>query len=433
MITDEIHRKNILLNDLCNIFRTIEEQNLNYPKINIAISHQNLSLLQDLQINFNKVEKLKVNIPMILSLPGEPVYSDDEYLRYIFSFINKKLNLKNFELMIFKSLKPETLDALKTFTNLKYLFIMGCPFENIFTIALNNLEEIIIMNCKNIAFDESKVFKLKAITINSSEIIKPKSIITTPDIEEVNIDKNIVHYFNCMKIKNVSTTLCELNKINFSSVENLTILENNENENKNALNIEKEEIEKILDCQNLKVIELKTNLNDEQIVSINKINYSVTKIRFQKKDNKIYNNFLKKFENLTELEFLSFSNDVQKKNLFKIREDKNSKINKIHINGAPEGIIYCNSFENLNSIMINLSIGNGIQNINNVLPLFNNICKIKFKSLNYFYLYDNEMNDELLFILQNNLDYISNDISVFNLSVSSKHIGQNEDFLVKNS
>ena len=253
------------------------------------------------------------------------------------------------------------------------------------------------------------------------------------DIEEVKLDSNSVNYFNCPKAKNVSTTLYGLKKINISSAENLTILENNWNENENVQKIEKEVIEKILDCNQLKVIELKTNLNDEQISSINKINYSVTKIKFHNDDGKIYNNFLKKFENLTEFEFLFFRKEVQEKNIFKIREDKSSKINKIDIKGAPEGILYCNSFENLNSIMLNLSFGKGIQNISNILPLFNNICKIKFKSLDYFYLQDDEMNDEILNNLQNNLDFISNDLSVFFLNVNSKKISKQcyYDFIKK--
>jgi hypothetical protein len=391
-------------------------------------------LLEHLQLNFNKVEKLRMNIPSAFSLQGKPVYSGDEYLKYIFSFANEKQNLKQFELSAsFQPLKAETLDILKMFPNLKSLSITSCPFENVFTLTLNNLEEVCFKNCKNIAFDENRVFKLKKIDITDSEIIKPKSIISLSDIEEVKLDSNSVNYFNCLKPKNVSTTLYGLKKINISSAENLTILENNRNETENIQKIEKEVIEKILDCNQLKVIELKTNLNDEQISSINKINYSVTKIKFRNDDGKIYNNFLKKFENLTEFEFLFFRKEVQEKNIFKIREDKSSKINKIDIKGAPEGILYCNSFENLNSIILNLSFGKGIQNISNILPLFNNICKIKFKSLDYFYLQDDEMNDEILNNLQNNLDFISNDLSVFFLNVNSKKISKQcyYDFIKK--
>ena len=149
IIIDEIYRNNTLLNDLYNIFKSLDEQNLKYPKISIYITHQYLSLLEHLQLNFNKVEKLKVNIHFTLSLPGEPVYSDDDYLKYIFSFVNEKQNLKKFELNVFKPLKAETLDILKIFPNLKSLFIIGCPFENIFNLTLNNLEEVSFIICKN--------------------------------------------------------------------------------------------------------------------------------------------------------------------------------------------------------------------------------------------------------------------------------------------
>lgn len=93
------------------------------------------------------------------------------------------------------------------------------------------------------------------------------------------------------------------------------------------MKIEKEVIEKILDCKYLKYIELKTNWNDEQIKKIDKINYLVTKIKFDNVD-KILINVLNKFINLNKFEYISFSNNKEKKD-FQIKEDKNSKITKI--------------------------------------------------------------------------------------------------------
>lgn len=429
LINDEVYKNNTFLNDLLQVFNIINKSNLKYPKINISLTFNYLSLLKQLEINYDKIEKLKVQIPFIINLPGQPVSDPNEHLKYIFSFIKEKQNLKQFELMAFNPLKNESFDILNDFPNLKNLFIMGCQFEKVFTLKLNNLEEISFMNCKNIAFDENKVFKLKKLSLFMTEIIKPKSVITLPEIKVLNFDKDsdINSYINCPKKIDITCTLTELIKINISTLVNLTILETNES----SVQIEKEVIEKILKCQNLKVLELKTNLNDEQIAAIKKVNYSVTKIKFQNVD-KILNNFLNKFANLTEFEFI-YSMNSDEKNIFEIKEDKNSKINKIHLSGAPKGILYCNSFENLNSIMLNFSIGKGIKNIENIFPLFNKNCNIKFKSLNFFHLYYKDMNDSILNTLFNNFEFITNNLDVFTLNITSDNISKKcyYDFIEK--
>ena len=237
----------------------------------------------------------------------------------ILSFVKEKHYLKEFELVSNNTLQAASVDIINSFPNLKKLCIKGCKFEGIFTLKPNNLEEICLDFCKNIAFDETNIFKIKKLTISRTEIMKPKSVIKLPEIEKITLDSNISSYFLCQKEKDISAPLNELINYDFSLLEHLTILEN---KNENILSIEKEVIEKIISCKNLKYIELKSNLNDEQIKAIDEINYSVTKIKFQNVD-KIFNNFLDKFVNLSEFEYLSLSGEDEK--IFEIKEDKNKK------------------------------------------------------------------------------------------------------------
>ena len=124
------------------------------------------------------------------------------------------------------------------------------------------------------------------------------------------------------------------------TLQNLSIEESKENKSKN----EEEALNKIFDNKNLKFIKLAVQLNDERIIRMNKANLSVSKISFQNLDN-ILNNFLNKFRNLNEFEFSKY--DKTDDNIFEIKEDNTSKINKIKLYGVPNGILYCNSFESL--------------------------------------------------------------------------------------
>ena len=202
MINDEIFKNNILFNDIVQMFNKINIENVRYPKICIDLSSINLLHLNNLNINFNKIEKLKINIS-IINFPDETAIDYSEHLIKIFSFFSEKQHLKQIELISYIPLKAESVDIINSITDLKILIIEGCQIEGIFILKLNNLEEIRFIRCKNIAFDESKNFIIKKLEIKETEIIKPKSILTLPEIEEINFDlnSNINSYFFCPKKK----------------------------------------------------------------------------------------------------------------------------------------------------------------------------------------------------------------------------------------
>lgn len=61
-----------------------------------------------MNINFNKIEKLNIYIPLLLTLPGEPVIDCNKNLIKIFSFFSEKQYLKQIEIISFMPLKAES-------------------------------------------------------------------------------------------------------------------------------------------------------------------------------------------------------------------------------------------------------------------------------------------------------------------------------------
>ena len=403
LIDDDIFENNYLLNDIKNTFEKLNNINCSFPQTAMNLSFKYLNNINDLNLNFTKVKKLFLNYPLINPPLGNNDI-DNEYLKKIFSFFQPMNNLEKIMIFIYNPIKAESLEILNTFSNLKDLSLMNAGLEDddIFTLKLSNLNKLNLSNCKNISFDENKIYNIKILILNNSKIIKPKSLLKFPYLYYlVNTSTEIIPYLDLTKSKNLKTISAKLSEVSkvlndIPLIENLSIEENKEIDNEK----EEDALKKILDNNNLKFIKLSTKINDERIGKINKINSSVKKIFFQNVDN-VYNNFLNKFSNLNELEFYLY---VKRDNIFEIQENKTCKINKIKLYGLPNGILYCYSFETLK--MLHFDFNNRIKNIEKIIPLFSDKCSIVFKSLSDFYLKYFGINDEFLNRLKNNLDFI---------------------------
>ena len=133
--------------------------------------------------------------------------------------------------------------------------------------------------------------------------------------------------------------------------------------------------------------------------SLNKLNVSYYNDNY---DACALNKLLKKFKNLNDLDLYISSLGDKKKNKIGIIENTDYKIDKIRVcsGGTKDILIYCNSFENLISLDINLNyeILNTIE-----LPLFNN-KKIVYKSLRDFSFNSFECNNDFTLEILNNLN-----------------------------
>ena len=390
---------NNLLNDIIKTFEKLNNENYIFPQIAMQLPFNSLNNINKLNINFKKVKKLLIN-----------------YL-----LINNMINPINFE----------SLKILSSFTNLKILSLMNVNSYDgeIFKIKLPNLNKLSLSCCKFITFDESKVYNIEILIIINSIIIKPKSLLTFPHLRYlINNSSEIIPFLDLTKSKNLKTLSANLSEVsnvldNLPTLQNLSIEESKENKSKN----EEEALNKIFDNKNLKFIKLAVQLNDERIIRMNKANLSVSKISFQNLDN-ILNNFLNKFRNLNEFEFSKYYNTED--NIFEIKEDNTSKINKIKLYGVPNGILYCHSFESLK--VLNFEFRNKVKNIEKILPLFANNCTVIFRTLSDFSLTYNDINEDFLNILKNNIDCAPY-LSSFTLNFNFSNINENiyYDFIKK--
>ena len=412
-INDDIFKNNNYFSDLRNFIEKLEV----YPKIELVLTFNYLDRIKSLNIDFKKVKRLLLNHPIMNPLFGQ-VYDENEYLKRLNSFICDMKRLEDLYLIIPNHIKAESVEIINDFINLKSLTIACTNLDGVLSIKLTNLNKLTISGTKNIAFEENKIYKVETLNIYRSKIIKPKSLLNFPEIKSINTDSPEVYkLFNlniAKQLKYFSTNMPDfLNMEPF--IQSLVIEESN-----NGIKIEKEIIEKIIDLKNLKYITLKVNLNDEQILTIQKTNLSVIYVAFQNV-NSIFNNFLEKFPNLNEFSFYS-QNIIDEDNIFEIKESNNSKINKINLDGVPNGILYCQSFESLKAL--NFIFREKVKNIEKIIPLFNNNCNIIFKSLTDFYLSYDDIDDEFLNRLKNNFNFIPY-LYTFSLTTKSKDISEN--------
>ena len=414
---------NNLLNDIIKTFEKLNNENYIFPQIAMQLPFNSLNNINKLNINFKKVKKLLINYLLINPNADHTDYGR-EYFEKIYSFFQETNNLEQIMINMMNPINFESLKILSSFTNLKILSLMNVNSNDgkFFKIKLPNLNKLSLSCCKFITFDESKVYNIEILIIINSIIIKPKSLLTFPHLRYlINNSSEIIPFLDLTKSKNLKTLSANLSEVsnvldNLPTLQNLSIEESKENKSKN----EEEALNKIFDNKNLKFIKLAVQLNDERIIRRNKANLSVTKISFQNLDN-ILNNFLNKFHNLNEFEFSKY--DKTEDNIFEIKEDSTSKINKIKLYGVPNGILYCHSFESLK--VLNFEFRNKVKNIEKILPLFANNCTVIFRTLSDFSLTYNDINEDFLNILKNNIDcapYLSSFTLKFNFSNINENI-----------
>ena len=368
--------------------------NSNYPKLDLFYKNaDDIDYLEKIKINFSLLKRLN------LQPAGDVVINNYSLLNSLFSLPNIKNNLIYLEIKgTFKEdEKPhfhfhghhnveevnELKGSLNDFTSLEVLKLTSFLFKELFKLKTSNLKELYLDNCKNISFEGGQSLKLKKISLLNNNIIEPKIKIICPELEELSFFGDYCHIFDFNSLEK----LCNLN------VEQLNI-ENYKNSPLKCISIErsnisneKQNIEKLISIKTLVKISIRlSGITDGEISKIKEKNYFVEDLHIswtnQKCDCQIYN-LQSKFPNITNLEITSKNFYDNKLSNLEIKENPDSKINKISISGQNKNIkFYIESFENLKYISLNFI--NEIKNIEDTFPFFRNICNIEFKSLNYF-------------------------------------------------
>ena len=408
-----------LKEDYISCFDKLNKTKSKYSSIKIDFkNNEDINIIKELNINFEQIKELS-----ILKNGRSDTYNYNYFFNNLFtmkSFINN-INLEFLFINIFDSynsikIDANSLEGLNNFNNLKILKLNSFKINDIFTLKLSNLKELELNRCENIIFGEQ--LNLINLTLVDCDFpsLNSNSLILLPEVENCELLLNNINYikyykiFDFSKFHKVKNIKCEGS--DFIHLSNNSLLEKAEllSKKKSTKEIEEKIINKIINMEKLREISFKlSNINLNEIPKEKNISIRKIKLFLEYNKNIDYNlyDLLDMFTNLQEIEVFTPKNN--QKNKIKIIKNSNSKIEKITIEGSNKNNIelYCAPFENLKSVILNNIAGSFID-LKDTLPIFNNKCKVIFKSLNYFKFYSGEMNFNDFENLYKNLDKLPN-------------------------
>ena len=399
-----------LNNDASNIFKKMNESNINYKSLNIFLDDEEennffkkifskninfINFFNSLSINYDKIEKLTCSY----FNPPKKYISTNFYNSLLSSFQNKN-NL------IYLDLKIEgicnNIDIINEFKSLKYLYLNGFHFTQNLVINLQNLEEISIIYCRGIKiiFDEMNK-NIKFLKIVASSIESSGKSIDLPNLETIILDTNLMQFNNIIdfssfkKIEKFCGSYDYLNNMNLAFLKNLelTDIDVNKDKIKEFASI----FQRIINLENLKEIKLNIrHLSPEYFNDIKGQNKYVTNLKIIFNENILVdalNILLKIFPNITEIDINSIYNSfIDIKKIEEIKMEENIKITKMNFNFDFLYIIKFNflSFENIIELKLKFTLINlNISDINKFINIFNSNNPIKFSSLKILSLIEN--------------------------------------------
>ncbi len=378
-----------LRDDYINKFYDLNMNKAKYASLTIYYEDSyDILFLKEFKINFKQIKRLNF-VPNSYIVTGDYKY----FLNTFFTLFNgienhlTQLRLK----WVRNEIEPNMIKNINKFVSLKLLNLTGFKFTDTFLLNIPTLKKLTLDTCQNITFAENSFMNLKKLLLNDCQIIKPKTILEAPDIEEgkftyIKCEYNCkysesLNFSNFKKLKNLIANPCDFIKLNNDILENLELISIWDID----ADIQKKVMEKIINLKNLKKIKFEYGKIDVNELSENNgVNPNVKKLEIhwsKYNDELIMENLQNKFPNLSNLEiYIPRPKPGNEINLL-ITENKQSKINKFILSaGLYQNIkFYCTNFENL--IEIKITLYDIIKNIENSFPLFNKDNNIIFKSL----------------------------------------------------
>ena len=448
-----------LENDYINIFDNLNKINSKYSSIKFIYSDNNDSnYLNKFKISFNKIKK--IILENNYSDESKNVNNCDNFYKEFFSFnLNNLLFLKiGYSTIKIESNIFENINNMNLLEELQLNYII---FKNTFILKLNNLKILTLHSCKNIAFNEDSQYMIRILILEDCSLVKSNKLIKFPMLEKFLIEKNecydsnekysykkeYLSYddiidFSCddidfSNLKNINITIDKF--INFQKL-NIPLkylnldFDINYGINKKTYHklFEKLKSFKTLEYINLPII----NINYTDISKIEDENIYVKNAEIEWYDDRdcILYYLQDKFPNLTNLKInvSDISQGFNQNSIFslEIKENKNCKINKFLLDCFERNNIkfYIQSFENL--IYVSLKFSPKYEIKKDFFPLFNDNCKIIFKSLTYFKLVSSceTFDFDILNNIHNNIDKIPN-LEDFELKIYLNKF--NKEFLKK--
>ena len=410
-----------LKNDYITSIEKLNKLELNMNRICINFQFQNpndINYLSDLKINFKLIKMLKLRQKNKEKNEKKEIEeeNENEIREEIITLENQSFD--NFYKVLFNlpdiqnvlidlDIKNKTKDknipnSFELINNLKVLqnlTITGYKFTNIFTLRLYDLQKLKLINVENFALDDTSPFNLNYLYISSCEMVKSKSAINIPKLENfyyIDSYNLYINYqdFKFLKIMGInSSNFIKITEIDLSSLTSLEEIEIFSC----TKSVRIETIKNLLLIKNLKIAELHMkNLNKEEIEEIEGENLSLTTLKLLEIEEECITYELQRlFPNLNSIFIHSYYTVEDLRNHWclncrqagytiyptdiEIKENRDCKVDKITFygQGSKNIELYCQSYESLKEIIIKLE--NRIWQF--TFPILNDKPNIIFKSL----------------------------------------------------
>lgn len=410
-------------------------------KINFR-NEKDIDIIKDFKINFEEIKELDM-----INVGSDKNINYDDLFKNFFSYKNFGKNLTDLNLKIhdvWGKINTNIFDLINDFQNLKTLELNGINFQKNIKLNLNGIISLSLRNCSNIIL--SNCNELRVLILSNCNILKNEIKAKLENLERcelLNYKKNqeynqILDFSSMYNLKYLVCYSCD-----FINLKNDSTLEIANLYSSPKLTLEKEKIllEKI--CRLKRLTEITFGIffiNWKEIPDIKIKNSSLKKMHValrEEIESFDVSGFINNFENLSDLKFdINIGNADEDCELnLKIKEDKNCKIDKLCISGC--GIknlnISCGPFSNL--IELKLEQVGFLINLEDIFPLFQKNCKIKFDKLNTFCLSQFSEGGcpfEIFKNLYNNLDKVPN-LKNIEINCSSDEIEKEiyEKFVIK--
>ena len=385
--------KNQLNSDYIAAFENLNKKELNNICLKINFRNEkDINALKGININFEKVQDLD-----IINVGNEKNINYDNIFKQLILAPNFGKNLKKLYLKIHdvwgKINDIKIFEKINDFSNLLSLELNGFKFQKNFKLNLKNITTLILRNCSGIILSDSD--KLENIIISNTDIKKNKALSKFKNLEKCELinyrnNQNFKEIIDFSKLINLKNLVCLSHDFIFltenSLVENIDLIGVEEDTSED---IEKKTIEKIFKLKHLKDIKFCINYSIDlrEILEENETNKSLKNMHIMFKEIMEGSNiseFIKKFENLSELKIDINIGEEESIMELNINEDEKCKIDKLSINGFgfEKFEIICGLYSNLIEIELNENLE--ISNLEESFPLFQKNCDIKFNKLTKF-------------------------------------------------
>jgi len=385
--------KNQLNSDYIAAFENLNKKELNNICLKINFRNEkDINALKGININFEKIQELD-----IINVGNEKNINYDNIFKQLILAPNFGKNLKKLYLKIHdvwgKINDIKIFEKINNFSNLLSLELNGFKFQKNFKLNLNNITTLILRNCSGIILSDSD--KLENIIISNTDIKKNKALSKFKNLEKCELinyrnNQNFKEIIDFSKLINLKNLVCLSHDFIFltenSLVENIDLIGVEEDTSED---IEKKTIEKIFKLKHLKDIKFCINYSIDlgEILEENETNKSLKNMHIMFKEIMEGSNiseFIKKFENLSELKIYINIEEEESIMELNIKENEKCKIDKLSIIGFgfEKFEIICGLYSNLIEIELNENLE--ISNLEESFPLFQKNCDIKFNKLTKF-------------------------------------------------